>query len=317
MKLILELSGEHPTLPYSEAECTGNILKKGLQIAVMDCPDPNKTQRLAMTLCIMKYLGECDADYDSFTAMLEDLSIESDVSFAGRVKKMSDTNIKQSQLDLERCIGSHIKGPVSLSNPEREFRAVFSGETCYFGEVLYRIDRGGFEYRNPTRRAFFHPGAMMPVMARTLINLAQVMPGETVLDPFCGTGGILLEGMLLDARVIGTDMDISMLKGCLDNLPGTEVLKVDSTNLPITDCSVDSVVTDLPYGQSVCIKAESMNALYNDSLSEMRRVLRKGKRAVVVTHIDIREIAGKHFDIVQYHEQRVHKSLTRRIMVLE
>ncbi|MDD3406713.1 MAG: methyltransferase domain-containing protein, partial [Methanomicrobium sp.] len=134
---------------------------------------------------------------------------------------------------------------------------------------------------------------------------------------FCGTGGILLEGMLLDARVIGTDMDISMLKGCLDNLPGTEVLKVDSTNLPITDCSVDSVVTDLPYGQSVCIKAESMNALYNDSLSEMRRVLRKGKRAVVVTHIDIREIAGKHFDIVQYHEQRVHKSLTRRIMVLE
>ena len=123
--------------------------------------------------------------------------------------------------------------------------------------------------------------------------------------------------MLLNSRIVGADMDIFMLKGCLENLPRAEVLKVDSTKLPITDCSVDSVVTDLPYGQSVCIKAESMNALYNDSLSEMRRVLKKGRRAVVVTHVDIRETAKKHFRIVQFHEQRVHKSLTRRIMVLD
>lgn len=317
MKLILELSGEHPTLPFSEAECVGDIIKKGMQVAVVDCPVPKATQRLAMTHSIIRYMGECSASYESFAEMLETLSIESDVSFAGRVKKVSDTKIPDSQLELERCIGSHIKGKVSLSSPEREYRAIFSGDICYFGEVMYRIDRGGFEYRNPMRRAFFHPGVMMPVLARTLVNLAQTKKGDVLLDPFCGTGGILLEGMLLDADVIGTDMDISMLKGCLENLSRAEVLKVDSTNLPITDCSVDSVVTDLPYGQSVCIKAESMNALYNDSISEMRRVLKKGKRAVVVTHVDVREIAKKHFDIVQFHEQRVHKSLTRRIMVLE
>jgi len=317
MKLILELSGEHPTLPLSEAECVGNIIKKEMQVAILECPDPSATQRLAMTLCIVRYIGECDATLKSFTEMLDSLSIESEVPFAGRVKKISDTKIPQSQLELERCIGSHIKGPVSLSNPVTEYRAIFSGNTCYFGEVLYRIDRGGFEYRNPMRRAFFHPGVMMPILARTLVNLAQIKEGDTLLDPFCGTGGILLEGKLLGCRVIGTDMDLFMLKGCLENLPDAEVLKVDSTNLPITDCSVDSVVTDLPYGQSVCIKAESMNALYNDSISEMRRVLKKGKRAVVVTHVDVREIAKNHFNIVQFHEQRVHKSLTRRIMVLE
>jgi len=317
MKLILELSGEHPTLPFSEIECVGKIIKKGMQVAVMECPDADATKRLAMTHCIMNYLGECNADIKSFKGLLESLSIESDVSFAGRVKKTVDTKISESQLELERCIGTYVKGPVSLSNPETEFRAIFSGDTCYFGEVFHRIDRGGFEYRNPMRRAYFHPGVMMPILARTLVNLAMIKEDGILLDPFCGTGGILLEGVLLKNRVIGTDMDLLMLKGCLKNLPRAEVLKVDSTKLPITDCSVDSVVTDLPYGQSVCIKAESMNALYNDSLSEMRRVLKKGKRAVVVTHVDIRETAKENFDIVQFHEQRVHKSLTRRIMVLE
>ena len=317
MKLILELSGEHPTLPFAEAECIGRIIEKGMQVAVVECDDRDAAGRLAMTHCVISYLGQCPADAGRFKEMLDSLAVTSDLPFACRVKKIQDTTIPESQLDLERCMGAHIKGKVSLKNPQREYRAIFSGTTCYFGEVLYKLDRGSYEYRNPMRRAFFHPGVMMPILARTLVNIAQGKENDLLLDPFCGTGGILLEGLMLNMRTIGTDMDIAMLKGCLSNLPQTEVLKVDSTKLPITDCSVDTIATDLPYGQSVCIKAESMNALYNDSLSEMRRVLKKGRRAVVVTHIDIREIAKRHFTIVQYHEQRVHKSLTRRIMVLE
>ena len=185
------------------------------------------------------------------------------------------------------------------------------------GLVFAILNNALFLYLCYHKRPFFYPGSMSPKLARCMVNLSRACEGDLVLDPFCGTGGILLEGLMLNMRTVGTDMDIAMLKGCLSNLPQTEVLKVDSTKLPITDCSVDTIATDLPYGQSVCIKAESMNALYNDSLSEMRRVLKKGRRAVVVTHIDIREIAKRHFTIVQYHEQRVHKSLTRRIMVLE
>ena len=60
-----------------------------------------------------------------------------------------------------------------------------------------------------------------------------------------------------------------------------------------------------------------MKRLYDESIAEIRRVLKSGRRAVVVTHVDIREVAKNHLDIIQYHEQRVHKSLTRRIMVLE
>ncbi|HJK38304.1 MAG TPA: RNA methyltransferase, partial [Methanocorpusculum sp.] len=44
--------------------------------------------------------------------------------------------------------------------------------------------------------------------------------------------------------------------------------------------------------------------------------LKQGGRAVVVTHRDIRHLAENLFEISGYYEQRVHKSLTRRILVL-
>jgi tRNA (guanine10-N2)-dimethyltransferase len=76
-------------------------------------------------------------------------------------------------------------------------------------------------------------------------------------------------------------------------------------------------VTDFPYGQSVCIKkADTMDMLYGDTLEEIQRVLKTGKKAVVVTHRDISPIAAEFFTIVGRHDQRVHKSLTRRILVL-
>jgi len=316
MKLLFELSGEHPDLPFSELECVGTITERRNQIAVVECPDVAKTRRLALTHVIMEYLGECGPTPDDLETLLRDLAIKTEKPFVARVKKMNDSPVQATQLDLERLIGSGIDGPVSLSSPEEEYRAVFSGDHCYLGKVLCRIDRGSFAYRDPVRRPFFHPGVMMPIMARSLVNLSLVEEGDLFYDPFCGTGGGMLEADMLGVRVIGSDMDPVMIAGCRQNLPDSELASADATCLPMKDNSVDAVVTDLPYGQSVCIRAESMEKLYDRSLAEIRRVLKPGRRAVVVTHLDITEIAARYFTVLQFHNQRVHKSLTRRIMVL-
>ena len=58
---------------------------------------------------------------------------------------------------------------------------------------------------------------MMPRMARTLVNIAGYNRGDIMLDPFCGTGGILIEAHLLGARVIGSDFDPLMVLGSRQN----------------------------------------------------------------------------------------------------
>ena len=127
----------------------------------------------------------------------------------GQRKSTADAHERNpcSQGDFERLIGTMISGPVSLDNPEIEFRAILSEDRCYFGRVLFHLDRSSYDERNPGKRDFFHPGVMMPRMARTLVNLSCAQAGDVLLDPFCGTGGILIESSLLGVRTIGSDFD--------------------------------------------------------------------------------------------------------------
>jgi tRNA (guanine10-N2)-dimethyltransferase len=320
MRLLLELSGENPTLPFAELDCIGHVLDRRLQVAVVQSPVPTSASRLAMTQVVSEYLGECEPALTSFADLLKELAIETRQSFAGRVKKVHGGCLERnpcSQREFERLIGTMISGPVSLENPEVEYRAVLSEDRCYFGKVLFRVDRGAFDARNPGKRDFFHPGVMMPRMARTLINLTCTRAGEILLDPFCGTGGILIEAELLGMYSVGSDFDPMMADGSLQNVTNSDLLLADAARLPFASRSIDTVVTDFPYGQSVCIKkTDTMDNLYACALDEMRRVLKPGHRAVVVTHTDISGIAAHHMTILQRHEQRVHKSLTRRILVL-
>lgn len=320
MKLLFELSGENPTLPFAELACVGKVLEERLQVAVAECLSPVQAQRLAMTQVVLEYLGECDPAIPAFKKLLNDLAITSSCTFAGRAKKVhpgSNEHNPSSQREFERIIGDMISGPVSLNNPETEYRAILAGDKCYFGKVLFSINRSGYDARNPRKRDFFHPGVMMPRMARTLANIANVQEGDRVLDPFCGTGGILIEAELLGAIAIGSDFDPQMVQGSRQNILQASLMLADATQLPFQDHSIDSVVTDLPYGQSVCIrKADTMDNLYADALDEISRVLKHGRRAVVVTHKDISDIAWDHMTVIQQHEQRVHKSLTRRVLVL-
>jgi tRNA (guanine10-N2)-dimethyltransferase len=316
MKLLFLLSGEHPTIPFSELSCVGTITSRRPQVAVVDTSSVARVRRLAMTHSVMEFLGECPADRESLAGLLKDLGITATVPYAARVNRIEGAQIKEQGPVLERLMGSMISGKVNLERPEEEYRTICSGDLCYVGKVLLNPERGAFNRRNPGSRPFFHPGVMMPRIARALVNISLVQEGEWLLDPFCGTGGILIEAEIIGAHASGVDMDPLMVRGTAANAPDAHVMCADAGNLPIKDHSVDAVVTDLPYGQSVSIMASGLESLYLEALNEIKRVLNPGHRAVVVTHRDIREMTGSVMKIHEFHEQRVHKSLTRRIMVL-
>jgi tRNA (guanine10-N2)-dimethyltransferase len=317
MKLICELSGEHPELPFAELGLMGPVISRNPQVAVVEAESPTLARRLSLTHHVLSYLGECDADLSSFECLLQDLALTPGSTFSARVKKVAGSSMPVPVLELERIMGSKIRGLVKLEDPVIEFRAIFSADRCYLGQVLYRIDRGGFDRRPPGSRVFFHPGVMMPRMARALVNISLTREGEFLLDPFCGTGGIILEAEMTGAHGIGSDIDRNMVAGSMRNVPAGDFVCANTTALPFRDSSIPAIVTDLPYGQSVSIGAGSLDDLYRDALREIRRVLLTGRRAVVVTHRDISSIAGELFAIEGSYNQRVHRSLTRRILVLK
>ena len=316
MKVIFELSGEHPDLPRAEAASVAEILVHTPFIAVGECQDPSAARQLSLTHNVLLYLGSCPADPDAILALVSSLHLAPERSFRVRVKRLGGSDPSLDTPALERRIGSAIHGPVDLDKAAFEYRALVSGGTCFFGRVLFQTGRGEYEKRRPGDRPFFHPGVMMPRMARAIVNLARVPAGGVLLDPFCGTGGILLEASLLGIDAAGCDHDPLMAAGSLRNVPSAMVFRADARSLPVRDASADAIVTDLPYGQSVILMAESRDELLHRSLAEVARILRPGRIAVVVSNCDISTFLPPDLRLTERYDQRVHKSLTRQIAVL-
>ena len=62
-------------------------------------------------------------------------------------------------------------------------------------------------------------GMLPPKLAQILINLCgPLKPGTTVLDPFCGTGVVLQEALLMGYKAYGTDINERMIEYASKNL---------------------------------------------------------------------------------------------------
>ena len=73
-------------------------------------------------------------------------------------------------------------------------------------------------------------GMLPPKLAQILINLCGPLePGAVVLDPFCGTGVVLQEALLMGYRAYGTDISERMVKYSEKNLQW--LVKSENTSL--------------------------------------------------------------------------------------
>lgn len=147
--------------------------------------------------------------------------------------------------------------------------------------------------------------SMSPRLARCLVNIAAVAPGQTLLDPFCGSGTILAEGLSKSLDCVGVDSDPARLREARRNLGwarnrggrGAFTLKTgDARDLPslLGSVKVDGVVTEpvllprLKARPSAAVAEELMGAAgdtYARALSSMAEVLRPGGRIVIVVPV--------------------------------
>ena len=336
--LAFELSGEHETLPEGEVlacmralEIRYDIVKSGEQCLLLEIGgDPCEiskmlSTRLAMTHHIVSVILKSDPLESSILESVRgaEITVPRGETFSVRVKQIKGSFIRSTR--MERLIGEVIfernsGAKVDLANPDHRFRASVTKDSCVFGEVLASIDRGKFWDRKPHKKPFFYPGAISPDIARAIVNLCEIRTDDLVLDPFCGTGGILLEAGMIRARVLGIDVQESMVRGADMNLRSHgfeyQLASGDACNLPLKDGSIDAVVTDPPYGRSAVVMAESVESLYKNALLEIYRVMKAGGRAVVLSDFELPWADEVGFVVTGLYKNRVHRSLTRYIMVL-
>jgi tRNA (guanine10-N2)-dimethyltransferase len=142
----------------------------------------------------------------------------------------------------------------------------------------------------------------------------------TVLDPFCGTGGVLLEAAAIGLRPIGLDRDRRMVLGCHSSLRDARVEDrlgmADAGRLPLRAGSVHGIATDPPYGRAASTRGEPIKSLYRRAFRAFRELLPTGAHAAIVLPNEAMiDMASEHLERVETHALRVHRSLVRHFCV--
>lgn len=223
----------------------------------------------------------------------------------------------------ERKIAAEIwhslqKPNVSLENPKTEIHFIFIGKKVYATKLLWENDNTCLQ-RKPHTRPGFYPASLDPQLARAMVNLSGVVSdrkGRAIVDPFCGTGGILIEAAFLRHRCYGYDYSSWMLKKCKQNIAHYDlknvVLQQGDAKTFLKKCA--AIVTDPPYGKNT--KSQDIVALYHAFLENAKQSTNKMVMNFPNT-VDYRKIIrSTQWRIQKEFSWYVHGSLTRMIVVL-
>ena len=164
-------------------------------------------------------------------------------------------------------------------------------------------DYGRRDYQRPARDE--KQGMIPPKVAQIMLNLSGAKNGETVLDPFCGIGTLIQEGLLLGFRMIGSDINKIAIKGSEQNLewfrnrykiaPGKYGLEVaDAKNVSdlvgkstqkvgaiVTEGTLGPIYGTYPKPGEIVKNFKDLEKLYTDCFKDFAKILAQGGRVVM------------------------------------
>jgi tRNA (guanine6-N2)-methyltransferase len=249
-------------------------------------------------------------------AVLEQVrTIQSSPTFSVTANFVGKRNYNTAEIK-QACAAGIIKGQGWVyseadSNADLNIRVFIEGDTAIVGVRLAA--------RSLSKRSYKQehvPGSLKPAVAAALVALANVTSNTRILDPCCGAGTFLIEARSRGATTLGGDIDQQAVTAARLNaaqaIIDVHIQRWDARALPISDRSVDCIISNLPWGRAVSAEG-SLQILYQEIIEEIERVLATGGQTVLLTNLP---------DLVQFKrlkcEQKIEISLfgqTPTIMV--
>jgi tRNA G10 N-methylase Trm11 len=168
--------------------------------------------------------------------------------------KASEKNLNGS---LQLQTGEHVRIASGLIDEEY----FVSGN--YFGKIIEKCNDEALESKDMNKPVRREALSISPRLAKIMINLSEVKPGEKLLDPFCGIGVILLESLSQGIKVVGVDRDDEAVKGAVKNLnwskyyksdykiinDDSKKVKLENVNVIVTEPDLGEIFKSMPSGE--------------------------------------------------------------------
>ena len=338
IRYFVYLSGEQTDVAKAEVSTLTSLLGIDNQfqwdknLGLVDSeknPVPFLLERAALVKESGVILSETDSQDSLFGDLSDDMltnNIRSDETFSVRtISEKGGVSVKE-RLEIESNLGARIKqvigAKVDLECPQARIVVVFTPRNIRVCKSFSSKLRPMLRNREPGRKPFFHPSMMNATLSRVMCNLAGLLPGEIMLDPFCGGGGILYEASDIGARTIGIDLNWRLLTGSKVNLafPSSDytVIQGDVRSLPIQRC--DCIVTDPPYGRASSTRGAHAISLVESLFERADSILGRRKESICIcgtSEMNIQDVAERMgLDVGKVFQIKVHSGLVRELLTL-
>lgn len=336
MDICCLLSKDHLKLAIAEAQSLVNqcpiilshdlILFKNLTLEKVNFI----SNRAALVKSTHQYLFSCKTPNLEVNMESFDWKKVYENDFSVTVHKEKDQTFNSSEKKLASFIWNKVKEPkVNLKQSNTPITIFVRGENSV-ATILLKKNNQHFNSRRSHLLPFFHSGAIHPKLARACVNLSGIQKNQRLHDPFCGTGGFLIEAGLMEFPITGSDLNEKMVWGCMENL---NFFKIKNCYISIQDAltlskKIDYVVADLPYGlNSIGIGKENLSLKHNKNsvaeieefyaefLTTLYKVLIHKSILVFPHYVKYKKLLkSASFTITQEFSVYIHRSLKRKIV---
>lgn len=259
--LVTEL--EDKQLPFKKSEFTGLLDVKTCDLSKLRCYEH--------ALYDLGALG----DYDNAARLLDAFGCQ---GFRYRVE--AGALMPEVRREAIRAVSEGMIGFGYEDNP-----SAYSFEIRLMHDHMLALFSGDerFSYR---KQAI--PASINPVTAASVMRLCRpyMREGARVLDPFCGTGTMLIErAMLLSTEsLVGVDISPYAIRAACENrkASGQKIALIHGDALQFGASRYDEIISNMPFGIRVSRHAEN-ERLYSQFAQRMDKLLEKGGYAFLYT----------------------------------
>lgn len=190
--------------------------------------------------------------------------------------------VKNLSRELDEISDGNLKN--SPSSYEVEIRIVERKNLCSVFIKLYTLKDNRFTYREKDV-----PSSINPVTAAIVMKAISkwLKPNSRVIDPFCGSGTMLIERAKLKEALSLTGVDIfnSAITAATINakLANVEIELISKDILEFSSFDLfDEMISNMPFESRVGVR-DFNTKLYSEFVSKMHKFIKPGGKAVLYT----------------------------------
>lgn len=310
MKLIFYTTKNYPDITKLEIEIQYNCQLQELQPGIY-LGESEKTLD-AITFGYVKEIYELKKIFllSNYEEELEKLDIKDHYKI-----HVTSNNKNYTTMKVADDIYKYLKGKaeVNVNKPEHEYEFLIINENVYFLELQKKNTDEPHE-RKAHKKTYNHPTSLDPRLAKALINITGT---NEFIDPFCGVGGIVIEGLIQGRKAQGSDISKELIGKAKINAENYGLqAKFETINALELNKKTQAIITDLPYGRN-SILTEELEELYKKFFTHAQKLTTTMMIGMMKENPIEEQLQGTTWKIKHRFDIYVHKSLSRTFLLLK